>query len=624
MFPHVHRVEEVTVGVALPARHWHASDDAWNVHVDNSPLAGGSRPVVMAAAVVPGGSGRVAVPQPVAPTPTLGAPPAAEALEVSPTKPRRKAAGTPLASMPTPTPATTTAAARVPKAAAASPAVASASRRATPKPSPRAPPSAASSSAADMPPLDLPPAQPLLGEDGIRCGLCAAGYKNGDKWRKVRQIHIHWFNVMESGTLCHVATGRRLELLSEWTAKELFKRWARANDLRVSSHFKCFSHAALVGCFASGSTEVQVHKHCLHAFNFVVKARYEDLVAATGYVPGPHPDDFGGAYAKRDLDAALVFDVAHPEVYVPNPRAISRLRAPAPAAAPAAALPVPIAAAPPALPAFTAAAAAAAGAAARRRPGTPKANSARSSLAATAAAAAAAAAAAVAATVALPVPTLAPLSVAAATPKRLRKPEVSSSDEEVEQGSPDAIDAVTQAIHGLAPWGATPHSRSAGPSSWALPVAAATRPPTPSAARSAAAASCFPADACAVPVSLSVGRRGRGRTKKVVARGESPVPSVSTFSAMSSVPFGEDDRSTVDPREGVKHGFAADSGSGGSGSYSTAGKGEFAADDESEALGWAAASLPADSPDFEASVFLPGTHFSLHDYSRDTGLSVCF
>ena len=158
--------------------------------------------------------------------------------------------------------------------------------------------------------------------DEVQCGLCYAGYKLGDKWRKVRYIHIHWYMLMESGALCH-PDGTPMHMLSEWTDKDPFKRWAKDKGQRVSSHFKCFPHSALAHCFEPWSTEVLVHKHCLHAFNFVVKARFDDLVAATGYVPGPHPDDFGSVYAKKDLEAALVFNPQRPQMYIHNPGAVT-------------------------------------------------------------------------------------------------------------------------------------------------------------------------------------------------------------------------------------------------------------------------------------------------------------
>jgi hypothetical protein len=73
---------------------------------------------------------------------------------------------------------------------------------------------------------------------------------------------------------------------------------------------QCFSHEALLRCFA-GCADVSVHKHCLHAFNFTVKVRYEDFVEQTGYLAGPHPDGFGSVYSKKDLEEHLVF---RPEV----------------------------------------------------------------------------------------------------------------------------------------------------------------------------------------------------------------------------------------------------------------------------------------------------------------------
>jgi hypothetical protein len=74
-----------------------------------------------------------------------------------------------------------------------------------------------------------------LGEE--LCGLCGAGYKNGDKWRKVRYIHLHWYNLMESGAVC-TASGEALQLLSEWQDKQPYKEWAKRKAQRVSSHFK--------------------------------------------------------------------------------------------------------------------------------------------------------------------------------------------------------------------------------------------------------------------------------------------------------------------------------------------------------------------------------------------------
>ena len=40
-------------------------------------------------------------------------------------------------------------------------------------------------------------------DDLTNCALCRSGYKNGDKWRNVRRVHIHWYLLMESGAaLC--------------------------------------------------------------------------------------------------------------------------------------------------------------------------------------------------------------------------------------------------------------------------------------------------------------------------------------------------------------------------------------------------------------------------------------
>jgi hypothetical protein len=69
--------------------------------------------------------------------------------------------------------------------------------------------------------------------------LCGAGPKNGDAWRKVRNVHQHWFNIMESGAVLDRTDGQPVRLLSEWTEKERFKKWASIRGCGgVSSHFK--------------------------------------------------------------------------------------------------------------------------------------------------------------------------------------------------------------------------------------------------------------------------------------------------------------------------------------------------------------------------------------------------
>jgi hypothetical protein len=88
------------------------------------------------------------------------------------------------------------------------------------------------------------PVRAILNEDDrtVSCGLCCAGYKNGDKWRQVRRIHIHWYNVMESGVVKRPGPGGTVSpvhMLSEWTDKALYKKWAVEKSQRVSSHFKC-------------------------------------------------------------------------------------------------------------------------------------------------------------------------------------------------------------------------------------------------------------------------------------------------------------------------------------------------------------------------------------------------
>ena len=52
-------------------------------------------------------------------------------------------------------------------------------------------PAASPSMRAGTPSIAAPPPLKLnCATDEVVCGLCCAGYKNGDKWRKVRHIHI--------------------------------------------------------------------------------------------------------------------------------------------------------------------------------------------------------------------------------------------------------------------------------------------------------------------------------------------------------------------------------------------------------------------------------------------------
>jgi hypothetical protein len=52
---------------------------------------------------------------------------------------------------------------------------------------------------------------------------------------------------------------------------------------------RCFTHAQLAHAFSGCDTGKQCHKHCLHAFNFCVKKKFEVFQADTGY-KGPEPD----------------------------------------------------------------------------------------------------------------------------------------------------------------------------------------------------------------------------------------------------------------------------------------------------------------------------------------------
>lgn len=185
----------------------------------------------------------------------------------------------------------------------------------------------------------------------VRCALCSCGYKNGDKWRNIRRIHLHWYRLMQSGALV-APSGAPLRLLSEWSTKDPYKAWAKAKEQRVSSHFKVFSANALARAFEPNSTDILVHKHCLHAFNFVVKARYDDLVAVSGYSAGPHPDEFGSTYSKRDLEKDLMFDPTSATPRYINPSRLFRgAGAGAAAAAPVTVTVAPAAPASPASPA---------------------------------------------------------------------------------------------------------------------------------------------------------------------------------------------------------------------------------------------------------------------------------
>jgi hypothetical protein len=59
--------------------------------------------------------------------------------------------------------------------------------------------------------------------------------------------------------------------------------------IKLEKHFKCFTHEQLDNAFRHCDSGKRCHKHCLHAFNFCVKVKFDVFQAATGY-SGPKPD----------------------------------------------------------------------------------------------------------------------------------------------------------------------------------------------------------------------------------------------------------------------------------------------------------------------------------------------
>lgn len=112
------------------------------------------------------------------------------------------------------------------------------------------------------------------------CALCFKVRREGEDFRDVRNIHVHWARLMEmlpSHTL----------YLSEWTSRRQYYQFDPS--IKLEKHFKCFTHEQIMFAFDGLDTGKRCHKHCLHAFNFTVKTRFEQFARDTGYAGAP-PD----------------------------------------------------------------------------------------------------------------------------------------------------------------------------------------------------------------------------------------------------------------------------------------------------------------------------------------------
>jgi hypothetical protein len=114
---------------------------------------------------------------------------------------------------------------------------------------------------------------------GEVCALCSRQRREGEDFRDVRNIHVHWARLMEFLSNRHY--------LSEWTTRRQYYAFDPA--IKLEKHFKCFSHDQVSFAFDGLANGKRCHKHCLHAFNFTVKTRFEEFAAATGY-SGSAPD----------------------------------------------------------------------------------------------------------------------------------------------------------------------------------------------------------------------------------------------------------------------------------------------------------------------------------------------
>ena len=131
------------------------------------------------------------------------------------------------------------------------------------------------------------------------CALCGRGRKPGEDFRRVRRVHVHWARKLE---LCS-----KRRYLSEWSARRDY--YTNIPSVRLEKHFKCFYHDQLVEAFGDVDAGKRCHKHCLHAFNFTVKVKF-DVYAATTDKPGPPPDFV--KYSKRDMPASELMPFESP------------------------------------------------------------------------------------------------------------------------------------------------------------------------------------------------------------------------------------------------------------------------------------------------------------------------
>ena len=115
--------------------------------------------------------------------------------------------------------------------------------------------------------------------DADICALCGKGRKSGEDFRDVRNIHVHWARVLELCSSRHY--------LSEWTSRKQY--YANLPKIKLEKHFKCFTHEQLDNTFRTMNSGKRCHKHCLHAFNFTVKVKFDIFQRDTKYT-GPKPD----------------------------------------------------------------------------------------------------------------------------------------------------------------------------------------------------------------------------------------------------------------------------------------------------------------------------------------------
>ena len=111
------------------------------------------------------------------------------------------------------------------------------------------------------------------------CALCFKPRREGEDFRDVRNIHVHWARLMELLPPSHY--------LSEWTSRRHYYQFDPA--IKLEKHFKCFTHEQVMFAFEDIESGKRCHKHCLHAFNFTVKTRFDQFARETGFT-GTAPD----------------------------------------------------------------------------------------------------------------------------------------------------------------------------------------------------------------------------------------------------------------------------------------------------------------------------------------------